>query len=270
MYDVDVNGTHNVLEAAGVGGHPARARDQLCGGLRRLSRQPGAAHRGRPGPRGARLLLRARQDGVGPHLPAVGRGLARPHDDDRASLHRLRPQRRQLPRALVDEAAVRGRRGQPRRADPVRARGRRGGGGHRAAAGSPRRGVQRGRRRRDDAPRVRRSARARRSARCRLRAYRGLARTMWAARLSEAPPGQIEFALHPWLVSNEKLKQTTGWRPRHTSRETFEITMRAHGKLPPAGPRRRPKAAAAETHRRGLSSARRRQPVPCGPSASEC
>ena len=69
-----------------------------------------------------------------------------------------------------------------------------------------------------------------------LRAYRGLAKTMWAARLSEAPPGQIEFALHPWLVSNEKLKQTTGWRPRHTSRETFELTMRAHGKLPPPGP----------------------------------
>jgi UDP-glucose 4-epimerase len=68
-----------------------------------------------------------------------------------------------------------------------------------------------------------------------LRAYRALARTMWAARLSEAPPGQIEFALYPWVVSNEKLKQTTGWSPRHTSRETFEITMRTHGKLAPAG-----------------------------------
>jgi UDP-glucose 4-epimerase len=67
-----------------------------------------------------------------------------------------------------------------------------------------------------------------------LRAYRGLARTMWAARLSEAAPRQIEFALHPWVVSNEKLKQATGWSPRHTSRETFEITMRVHGKLPPA------------------------------------
>jgi UDP-glucose 4-epimerase len=67
-----------------------------------------------------------------------------------------------------------------------------------------------------------------------LRAYRGLARMMWGARLSEVPPGQIEFALYPWIVSNEKLKQTTGWSPRHTSRETFEMTMRAHGKLPPA------------------------------------
>jgi UDP-glucose 4-epimerase len=64
-----------------------------------------------------------------------------------------------------------------------------------------------------------------------LRALRGLARAMWGARLSEGPPGQIEFALHPWLISTEKIERTTGWRPRHTSRETFEITMRAHGKL---------------------------------------
>jgi hypothetical protein len=37
------------------------------------------------------------------------------------------------------------------------------------------------------------------------------------------------------VVSNERLKRTTGWSPRHTSRETFEITMRTHGKLPPTG-----------------------------------
>ena len=65
-----------------------------------------------------------------------------------------------------------------------------------------------------------------------LRAYRALARAMWRARLSEAPPGQIDFALYPWVVSNEKIKETLGWTPRYTSRETFEITMRAHEKLP--------------------------------------
>jgi UDP-glucose 4-epimerase len=69
-----------------------------------------------------------------------------------------------------------------------------------------------------------------------LRAYRGLARAMWAARLSESPPGSIEFALYPWIVSTEKLEATTGWKPAHTTRETFEITMRAHGKLPPEQP----------------------------------
>jgi UDP-glucose 4-epimerase len=66
-----------------------------------------------------------------------------------------------------------------------------------------------------------------------LRVYRGLARVMWKLRQSEVPPGGIEFALHSWVLSNEKLKQTTGWSPKYSSRETFEITMRAHGKLPP-------------------------------------
>jgi UDP-glucose 4-epimerase len=69
-----------------------------------------------------------------------------------------------------------------------------------------------------------------------LRAYRALARAMWRARLSEAPPGEIEFSLYPWIVSTEKLERRTGWSPAHTSRETFEITMRAHGKLPPQEP----------------------------------
>jgi UDP-glucose 4-epimerase len=64
-----------------------------------------------------------------------------------------------------------------------------------------------------------------------LRLYRVLGRAMWAARRSEAPPGQIDFARYPWIVSNEKLKSTLGWTPRHSSRETFELTMRAHGKL---------------------------------------
>jgi UDP-glucose 4-epimerase len=67
-----------------------------------------------------------------------------------------------------------------------------------------------------------------------LRLYRVLGRAFWALRLSEAPAGQIEFAVHPWLVATEKLKRETGWQPRHTSRETFEITMRAHGKMEPA------------------------------------
>ena len=69
-----------------------------------------------------------------------------------------------------------------------------------------------------------------------LRLYRALARAMWRLRLSEAPPGQIDFALYPWIVSNEKLKKTLDWTPRHTSRETFEITMRAQGVLPPPEP----------------------------------
>jgi UDP-glucose 4-epimerase len=63
-----------------------------------------------------------------------------------------------------------------------------------------------------------------------MRAYRALAKAMWAARKSEAPPGQIEFGVHPWIVSTDKLK-ATGWAPKHSTRETFELTMEAKGKI---------------------------------------
>ena len=69
-----------------------------------------------------------------------------------------------------------------------------------------------------------------------LKLYRRMAGASWKLRLRnvEAPPGQIEFVLHPWIASNEKLKRELGWTPRYTSRETFEITMRAKGLAPPA------------------------------------
>jgi UDP-glucose 4-epimerase len=60
---------------------------------------------------------------------------------------------------------------------------------------------------------------------------RRIAGAMWKLRLPrmEAPPGQIEFVRYPWIASNEKLKSELGWTPRYTSRETFEIAMRAKG-----------------------------------------
>jgi UDP-glucose 4-epimerase len=60
--------------------------------------------------------------------------------------------------------------------------------------------------------------------------FRALAKALWALRISEAPAGQIRFTEHPWIASNEKVKATLGWQPRHTSRETFELTMRAKGR----------------------------------------
>jgi UDP-glucose 4-epimerase len=62
--------------------------------------------------------------------------------------------------------------------------------------------------------------------------YRLLGKLYWRLRLSEAPSGGIDFELYPWIVSNEKLKKTLDWKPRYTSRETFEIAMRAHDRLP--------------------------------------
>ncbi|HEX8742471.1 MAG TPA: NAD-dependent epimerase/dehydratase family protein [Thermoleophilaceae bacterium] len=76
--------------------------------------------------------------------------------------------------------------------------------------------------------------------------YWKLGALMWRLRQSETPPGNLNFVVHPWVVSTDKLKDTTGWSPAHTSRATFEITMRARGKLPPqpdAAPQPEPAAA---------------------------
>jgi UDP-glucose 4-epimerase len=61
--------------------------------------------------------------------------------------------------------------------------------------------------------------------------FKRLADALWKARVTEAPAGQLEFVIHPWVASNEKLKTTTGWTPRWTSREVFELTMKAKGRL---------------------------------------
>jgi UDP-glucose 4-epimerase len=67
-----------------------------------------------------------------------------------------------------------------------------------------------------------------------LRAAWRLGALMWKLRQSETPPGNLHFALHPWVVANDKLK-SVGWKPRYSTRETFEIAMRARGKLPADG-----------------------------------
>ena len=66
--------------------------------------------------------------------------------------------------------------------------------------------------------------------------FQAIAKLMWRLHLSEVPPGQLDFARYPWIVSNEKLKETLGWTPRYSTRESFDIAMRAQGKLPPAEP----------------------------------
>ena len=66
--------------------------------------------------------------------------------------------------------------------------------------------------------------------------YRVLAKLLWRLRLSEAPPGQIDFALYPWILSNAKVKKTLGWTPRYTSRETFEISDASAGQAAAGGP----------------------------------
>jgi len=46
----------------------------------------------------------------------------------------------------------------------------------------------------------------------------------------EAPAGNLRFLRYPWLISNDKLK-AAGWEPTKTTRETFEETMALRGLL---------------------------------------
>jgi UDP-glucose 4-epimerase len=66
-----------------------------------------------------------------------------------------------------------------------------------------------------------------------LATARRLLGAAWRLRVPgvEAPPGSLAFLRYPWQLSNERLKSETGWRPSMDTREVFELTMRAKGKL---------------------------------------
>ena len=54
-----------------------------------------------------------------------------------------------------------------------------------------------------------------------------LAERLWRARVSEAPPGELRYLMHPWVVDNAKLK-AAGWAPRFTNAECLAITLEAN------------------------------------------
>jgi nucleoside-diphosphate-sugar epimerase len=54
-----------------------------------------------------------------------------------------------------------------------------------------------------------------------------LAERMSRIGLSEGPPGELKFLMHPWVVDNAKLK-AAGWRPWHTNADTLRETIEAH------------------------------------------
>ena len=64
--------------------------------------------------------------------------------------------------------------------------------------------------------------------------YRAFAQALWRLRRTEAPASNLHCVRHPWVASNGRVKATLDWSPRHSSRETFEVTMRARG-VPLAG-----------------------------------
>jgi UDP-glucose 4-epimerase len=71
-----------------------------------------------------------------------------------------------------------------------------------------------------------------------MKATRRIYAAAWAlhAPRVESPPGNLNFLRYPWVVSNEKLKSTIGWKPASTTREVFVETMYAKGLVatPPA------------------------------------
>jgi UDP-glucose 4-epimerase len=53
----------------------------------------------------------------------------------------------------------------------------------------------------------------------------------------ESPPGNLNFVRYPWLVSNDKLKAEIDWRPSADTREVFIETMYAKGLIATPPPR---------------------------------
>ena len=54
-----------------------------------------------------------------------------------------------------------------------------------------------------------------------------LGERLWRMGLTEAPPGELHYLMHPWVVDNAKLK-AAGWRPVHPNHEVLAETMESH------------------------------------------
>ncbi|MEX2554526.1 MAG: SDR family oxidoreductase [Actinomycetota bacterium] len=54
-----------------------------------------------------------------------------------------------------------------------------------------------------------------------------LAERLWKLGISQAPPGELHFVMHPWVVDNAKLKRA-GWSPRHTNRDALLEAIESH------------------------------------------
>jgi nucleoside-diphosphate-sugar epimerase len=54
-----------------------------------------------------------------------------------------------------------------------------------------------------------------------------LAERLWDLGIGEAPPGQVHYLMHPWVLSVDKLV-ATGWRPKHSNRDALTETVQEH------------------------------------------
>ncbi|HJT37961.1 MAG TPA: SDR family oxidoreductase [Actinomycetota bacterium] len=54
-----------------------------------------------------------------------------------------------------------------------------------------------------------------------------MAERLWKTGLTTAPPGELHYVMHPWVVDASKLR-AAGWAPRHTNREALLETLESH------------------------------------------
>jgi nucleoside-diphosphate-sugar epimerase len=50
---------------------------------------------------------------------------------------------------------------------------------------------------------------------------------LWELGLGYAPPGQLHYLMHPWVLTVDKLL-ATGWRPRHSNRDALATLVAEH------------------------------------------
>lgn len=53
------------------------------------------------------------------------------------------------------------------------------------------------------------------------------AERLWELGVGFAPPGQLHYLMHPWVLAVDRLK-ATGWRPRHSNRDALAELLAAH------------------------------------------
>lgn len=58
---------------------------------------------------------------------------------------------------------------------------------------------------------------------------------LWRARLSAAPPGQLPYIMHPWILDVSALV-ATGWRPAHSNRDALAALAADHADRLALGP----------------------------------
>jgi nucleoside-diphosphate-sugar epimerase len=54
-----------------------------------------------------------------------------------------------------------------------------------------------------------------------------MAERLWRTGLAVAPPGELHYVMHPWVIRNTKLRDA-GWEPRYSNRDALAETLAAH------------------------------------------